>query len=87
MGSTYAASRPQEPFPRSISNLELLLLPCTLGFSFLFDTLFLHFTLGVLLSATALCTPISSCLLIFYTLLKMRRPEPGPNSAPAVDSL
>jgi hypothetical protein len=88
MWSAYAASRPKEPCPRGISKLELLLLVlCTLEFSFFFDALFLHFTHGVLLSATALLAPVSSGLLIFYTLLKMPRSEPGPHAAPAVHSL
>ena len=48
----------KEAFERAVSKLELLLLAlCTLEFSFFFDTLFLRFTHGVLLSATALLAP------------------------------
>ena len=63
----------KEAFERGVSKLGLLLLVlCTLEFSFFFDTLFLRFTHGVLLSATALLAPAFGCLLIFYTLRKMR---------------
>jgi hypothetical protein len=78
----------KEAFDRGISTLELLLLVlCTLEFSFFFDTLFLRFTHGVLLSATALLAPASGCLLIFYTLRKMRLSEHPPHSIPIVHSL
>jgi Glycosyltransferase family 87 len=73
----------KEAFGSGISKLELLLLVlCTLEFSFFFDTLFLRFTHGVLLSATALLAPASGCLLIFYTLRKMRLSEHDPHPAP-----
>jgi hypothetical protein len=62
----------------------LLLVLCTLEFSFFFDTIFLRFTHGVVLSATALLSPISGCLLTFYTLRKMSRPGPDPHAASTV---
>jgi hypothetical protein len=75
----------KEAFERGVSKLELLLLVlCTLEFSFFFDTLFLRFTNGVLLSATALLAPAVGCLLIFYTLHKMR---PSGQAAQPVTSL
>jgi hypothetical protein len=78
----------KEAFERPVSKLELLLLVlCTLEFSFFFDTFFLRFTHGVLLSATALLAPASGCLLIFYTLRKMRLSEHDPHPAPTVHSL
>jgi hypothetical protein len=73
----------KEAFERGVTKLELLLLVlCTLEFSFFFDTLFLRFTHGVLLSATALLAPASGCLLILYTLRKMRLSEHHPHPAP-----
>ena len=78
----------KEAFERGVSELELLLLVlCTLEFSFFFDTLFLRFTHGILLSSTALLAPASGCLLIFYTLHKMRLSQHDPHPAPAVRSL
>jgi hypothetical protein len=75
----------KEAFERGVSKLELLLLVlCTLEFSFFFDTVFLRFAHGVVLSATALLAPASGCALIFYTLLKMSEYHPHP--APAVHS-
>ncbi len=78
----------KEAFERGASKLELLLLAlCTLEFSFFFDTLFLRSTHGVLLSATALLAPAFGCLLIFYTLRKMRLSEHDPHPAPDVHPL
>jgi hypothetical protein len=75
----------KEAFERGVSPLELaLLVVCTLEFSFFFDTIFLRFTHGVVLSATALLSPISGCLLTFYTLRKMSRPGPDPHAASTV---
>jgi hypothetical protein len=75
-------------FDQPISKLELLLLAaCTLEFSFFFDTLFLRFAHGVLLSATALLAPASGCLLILYTLWQMSRSAQTPlasNTAPSL---
>ena len=77
----------KEALESGVSKLELLLLVlCTLEFSFFFDALFLRFTHGVLLSATALLAPASGCLLIFYTLRRMRLSEQAPHSAPTIDS-
>jgi hypothetical protein len=73
----------KDAFERGITNLALLLLAvCTLEFSFFFDTFFLRFAHGVLLSATALLAPASGCLLILYTLHKMslRKQNPPPPS-------
>ena len=78
----------KEALERGVSKLELLLLAlCTLEFSFFFDTLFLRFAHGVLLSATALLAPASGCLLIFYTLRRMRLSEHPSDSAPVTHSL
>ncbi len=78
----------KEAFERGVSPLELaLLVVCTLEFSFFFDTLFVRFAHGVLLSATALLSPVSGCLLILYTLRKMSRPGPDPHAAPGVPML
>ena len=80
----------KEAFERGITALELLpLAACTLEFSFFFDTLFLRFTHGVLLSATALLAPASGCLLILYTLWKMRRHQvtPSANIAPSLQPI
>jgi len=78
----------KEAFERPASKLELLLLVlCTLEFSFFFDTIFLRLTHGVLLSATALLSPAFGCLLIFCTLRKMRLSEHDPHPAPTVHSL
>ncbi len=69
----------KEVFERGASILELFFLACcTLEFSFFFDTFFLRFTHGVLLSATTLLAPVSGCLLIFYILRKMSRSDPTP---------
>jgi hypothetical protein len=65
---------------RGISRLELLFLAlCTLEFSFFFDTFFLRFTHGVLLSATALLAPASGCILILYTLWSVWRSQHVPH--------
>jgi hypothetical protein len=80
----------KEAFERGITALELLpLAACTLEFSFFFDTLFLRFTHGVLLSATALLAPASGCLLILYSLWKMRRHQvtPSANIAPSLQPI
>ncbi len=86
----------KDAFERGASSLELLLLVvCTLEFSFFFDTFFLRFTHGVLLSATALVAPATGCVLIVSTLLKMGTPVPpqrakalveDPGSTPASKS-
>jgi hypothetical protein len=69
----------REAFTSPISKTGLLLLVlCTLEFSFFFDTFFLHFTHGVLLSATALLTPAFGCLLVFYTFHTMRLSAQAP---------
>jgi hypothetical protein len=78
----------KEAFERGVSPLELLLLVlCTLEFSFFFDTLFLRFTHGVLLSATALLAPASGCLLILYTLRKMARTDQDSSAVQTVPTL
>jgi hypothetical protein len=70
----------KEAFERGVTKLELLLLVlCTLEFSFFFDTLFLRFTHGVVLSATALLAPASGCILIFYTLGRTWRSQHHPH--------
>jgi hypothetical protein len=78
----------KEAFERGVSPLELpLLVLCTLEFSFFFDTLFLRFTHGVLLSATALLAPASGCLLILYTLRKMARTDQDSSAVQTVPTL
>jgi hypothetical protein len=74
----------KEAFDRGVTKRQLLLLvACTLEFSFFFDTLFLRFTHGVLLSATALLAPVSGCLLILYTLRTMsHQPHLAPLTSP-----
>jgi hypothetical protein len=76
----------REAFTSRITQLGLLLLVLgTLQFSFFFDTIFLRFTHGVLLSATALLTPAFGCLLVFYTFRSMRlstQPSPPGTVAP-----
>lgn len=75
----------REAFTSRISQRGLLLLVlCTLQFSFFFDTFFLRFTHGVLLSATALLTPAFGCLLIFNTFHTMRLNRQPYEPAPAM---
>ncbi len=77
----------REAFERGASKLELMLMViCTLEFSFFFDTFFLRFAHGALLSATALLAPVSGCLLILYTLRQMSRAK-HPHSGHTVRSL
>jgi len=77
-----------EAFERGVSRVELLLLViCTLEFSFFFDTIFLRFTHGVVLSATALLAPTFGCLLILYTLHKMSSYEHDPLAVQTAPSI
>lgn len=75
----------REAFQHGVSKFELFLLVfCTLEFSFFFDTIFVRFAHGVLLSSTALIAPVSGCVLIFYTLRKMRlAPTTSATTAPS----
>jgi hypothetical protein len=64
----------RDAFEFGASKMELLLLVlCTLEFSFFFDTILIRFAHGVLLSTTALIAPFLGCVLIFTTLRKMQR--------------
>ena len=77
----------KEAFTAGISKLGLMILVvCTLQFSFFFDTFFLRFAHGVLLSATALLTPAFGCLLVFYTFHSMRLSRLPLHSAPVPSS-
>jgi hypothetical protein len=78
----------KDAFEHPVSKLELLLLAaCTLEFSFFFDTLFLRFTHGVVLSATALLSPASGCVLILYALRKMSRSAYNSLASPSTPAL
>lgn len=57
----------------------LLLVVCTLEFSFFLDTIVERLTHGILLSTTALLAPATGCVLIFCTLLQIQRSQQTTN--------
>jgi hypothetical protein len=78
----------KEAFERGISKPRLLLLVlCTLEFSFFFDTFSLRFAHGALLSATALLAPAFGFLLIFSRLREMLLSEHDPDPKASVQPL